>query len=195
MSNTVISIRSSSATGNTPSLGVLANGELSLNFADGILYYKTAANTLGQIKTTQVSGLTTEVQFNDAGIFGSSSSLTFNKNTGLLSTTNVTATSVATQSYIQFHDGTKQYTANASSANASSANAFGVIYTSNNALYANATSSTDQLNILGVSGIAAYANAITKTITIAGTPGAQGLSVDYGYVYEAMDYSITYGTL
>jgi len=46
MANTVISLRSSGVTGNTPSLGVLANGELSLNFADGILYYKSAANTL-----------------------------------------------------------------------------------------------------------------------------------------------------
>ncbi len=36
MANTVISLRSSGVTGNTPSLGVLANGELSLNFADGI---------------------------------------------------------------------------------------------------------------------------------------------------------------
>ena len=67
MPNTVIAIRSSGVTGNSPSLGVLANGELSLNFADGILYYKTSANTLGSIYKVQPSGLTTEVQFNDSG--------------------------------------------------------------------------------------------------------------------------------
>ena len=67
MANTVIALRSSGVASNTPSLGVLANGELSLNFADGILYYKSSSNTLGSIRTTAVSGLTTEVQFNDAG--------------------------------------------------------------------------------------------------------------------------------
>jgi hypothetical protein len=84
MANTVIALRQSGATGNTPSLGVLANGELSLNYADGILYYKTAANTLGSIRTTQPAGLTTEIQFNDAGSFGSNSAFNFNKTTGTL---------------------------------------------------------------------------------------------------------------
>lgn len=82
MANTTIAIRSSGVASNTPSLGVIANGELSLNFADGILYYKTSSNTLGSIRTTQPSGLTTEIQFNDAGSFGSNSGLTFSKSTG-----------------------------------------------------------------------------------------------------------------
>mgnify|MGYP003345329436 CR=1 FL=1 len=87
MANTVIAIRSSGTTTNTPSLGVIANGELSLNYADGILYYKTSSNTLGSIRTTQPAGLTTEVQFNDAGSFGSASSLTYNKTTDVLTVT------------------------------------------------------------------------------------------------------------
>ena len=87
MANTVIAIRSSGTTTRTPSLGVIANGELSLNYADGILYYKTSSNTLGSIRTTQPAGLTTEIQFNDAGAFGSSSSLNYNKTSGLLSST------------------------------------------------------------------------------------------------------------
>lgn len=82
MANTVIAIRSSGTAAATPSLGVIANGELSLNYADGILYYKTSSNTLGSIRTTQPAGLTTEVQFNDAGSFGSNSGLTFSKTTG-----------------------------------------------------------------------------------------------------------------
>ena len=82
MSNTTIALRSSGVASNTPSLGVITEGELSLNYADGILYYKTSSNTLGSIRTTQPAGLTTEIQFNDAGSFGSNSGVTFNKSTG-----------------------------------------------------------------------------------------------------------------
>ena len=84
MANTVIALRQSGATSNTPSLGVLANGELSINYADSILYFKTASNTLGSIRTTQPAGLTTEVQFNDAGSFGTDANFTFNKTTDIL---------------------------------------------------------------------------------------------------------------
>jgi hypothetical protein len=107
----------------------------------------------------------------------------------------VNANTVITNTYIQFADGSKQYTANAGSGGGGGGNSFGVIYTSNNNTYANASVSTDQLNFVGEAGVIAFANSLTKTITIAGTPGAQGLTVDYGYVYEAMNYSIDYGTL
>jgi hypothetical protein len=150
MANTVIAVRSSGIAAATPSLGVIANGELSLNFADGILYYKSSSNTLGSIRTTAVSGLTTEVQFNDAGSFGANANFTFNKTLATLNvkninastnlvTTNLTATSITTGTgvggiiaganviysnvfvansggYVQFADGTKQYTANAGGA-------------------------------------------------------------------------------
>jgi len=126
MSNTVIAIRSSGVASNIPSLGVLANGEIALNYADGIIYYKTDANTLGQIKTTEPSGLDTEIQFNDSGSFGSNASLTFEKNSGLLitknldseivSAINVSTDSIVTGTYIQFGDGSRQYTANAGDA-------------------------------------------------------------------------------
>ena len=98
MANTVIALRSSGVASNTPSLGVLANGELSLNFADGILYYKSSSNTLGSIRTTAVSGLTTEVQFNDAGSFGANANFTFNKTIATLNVAkiNVTSTTVST---------------------------------------------------------------------------------------------------
>jgi len=85
MANTTIELRQSGSTGNTPSLGVLANGELAINRADGILYYKSSGNTLGSIRTTQPAGLTTEIQFNDAGSFGSNSGFTFSKTTGAVS--------------------------------------------------------------------------------------------------------------
>jgi hypothetical protein len=260
MANTVIALRSSGVTGNTPSLGVLANGELSLNFADGILYYKTSSNTLGSIKTTAVSGLTTEVQFNDAGVFGANANFTFNKtlatlnvkninvSTNLIATTaNLTVNSITTGTgvggtiaganviysnvfvansggYVQFSDGSKQYTANAgasggvtqivagtnvtispgggtgvvtinSSGGGTTDFGFGQIFTPNNSVYANATSANDKVTFVGESGVYVFANSTTKTITVAGTPGAQGMTVDYGFVTEAVYYAIDYGTL
>ena len=258
MANTVIAIRSSGVASNTPSLGVLANGELSLNFADGILYYKSSSNTLGSIRTTAVSGLTTEVQFNDAGSFGANSNFTFNKTIATLNvkninvstnlvTTHLTATSITTGTgvggiiaganviysnvfvansggYVQFSDGSKQYTANAgasggvtqivagtnvtispgggtgvvtinSSGGGTTDFGFGQIFTPNNSVYANATSANDKVTFVGESGVYVFANSTTKTITVAGTPGAQGMTVDYGFVTEAVYYAIDYGTL
>jgi len=227
MANTVIALRSSGVASNTPSLGVLANGELSLNFADGILYYKSSSNTLGSIKTTAVSGLTTEVQFNDAGVFGANANFTFNKTLATLNvkninvstnltTVNLTATSITTGvdgiiaganviysnvfvansgGYVQFSDGSKQYTANAGSGGGTTDFGFGQIFTSNNSVYANATSANDKVTFSGESGVYVFANSTTKTITVAGTPGAQGLTVDYGFVSEAIFYSVDYGTL
>jgi len=227
MANTVIALRSSGVASNTPSLGVLANGELSLNFADGILYYKSSSNTLGSIRTTAVSGLTTEVQFNDAGVFGANANFTFNKTLATLNvkninvstnltTVNLTATSITTGvdgiiaganviysnvfvansgGYVQFSDGSKQYTANAGSGGGTTDFGFGQIFTSNNSVYANATSANDKVTFSGESGVYVFANSTTKTITVAGTPGAQGLTVDYGFVSEAIFYSVDYGTL
>jgi len=113
--NTTIALRSSGSSGNTPSLGILANGEIAINYADGILYYKTTSNTLGSIRTAQPSGLNQEIQFNDSGSFGANSSLSFNKSSGTLSTNILSANTVTTNTYIQFADGSRQYTANAGS--------------------------------------------------------------------------------
>jgi len=233
MANTVIALRSSGVASNTPSLGVLANGELSLNFADGVLYYKSSSNTLGSIRTTAVSGLTTEVQFNDAGVFGANANFTFNKtlatlnvkninvSTNLIATTaNLTVNSITTGTgiggiiaganviysnvfvansggYVQFSDGSKQYTANAGSGGGGGTVdfGFGQIFTPNNSVYANATSANDKVSFTGESGVYVFANSTTKTITVAGTPGAQGMTVDYGFVSEAIFYSVDYGTL
>ena len=46
---TKIRLKKSGATGNTPTTSELEFGELALNYADGILYYKDAANTIQQI--------------------------------------------------------------------------------------------------------------------------------------------------
>jgi len=72
---------------------------------------------------------------------------------------------------------------------------FGIIYTANNNTFANATTANAQVNFVGENGTVVYANATTKTITFAGTPGAQGLTVDYGFVNDPIYYSIDYGSL
>jgi hypothetical protein len=175
MANTVISLRSSGVSSNTPSLGVLANGELSLNFADGILYYKSAANTLGSIRTTQPTGLNQEIQFNDSGSFGSNASLTFDKTTTTLTTNNFTANTITTGSgvggiiaganviyantfvantggYVQFADGTKQYTANAGGGGGSIT------------------------SVAGATGVVSNTNILTGLLTVDGT--GSGLDAD-----------------
>jgi hypothetical protein len=103
---------------------------------------------------------------------------------------------VANTGFIQFADGSKQFTANAGSGGGGTTDfGFGIIYTANNNTYANAAAANSQVNFVGESGVVVFANSITKTITVAGTPGAQGLTVDYGFVYESINYSIDYGTL
>ena len=312
MPNTTIELRSSGSTGNTPSLGVLANGELAINRADGILYYKSSSNTLGSIRTTQPAGLTTEIQFNDSGSFGSNTGLTFNKSTGyfkapiiestnngngtnfkvgddawigdvnsadtlrisgqqnsanayiifgssdttklgragtgaltyggaftatgtvsgneLTSTqsagdeggqvnlsipqTNTSLTGQVTidvyQNKLRFFQGDSakgayiDLTAAAAGVGSNLLSGggggttdfgFGQIFTSNNSVYANAASANDKVTFVGESGTVVYANATSKTITFAGTPGAQGLTVDYGFVNDPIYYSIDYGSL
>jgi len=166
MANTVIAVRSSGTAAATPSLGVIANGEIALNYADGIIYYKTSSNTLGSIRTTQPAGLTTEVQYNDAGSFGSNANFTFNKTIATLNvnninvSTNFTASAVATSQYIQFSDGSRQYTANAGGSTGL-ANS-GALITVNSA------------SQLYVSNTKTSTSNITGAITIAGGAGVKG---------------------
>ena len=103
---------------------------------------------------------------------------------------------VANTGFIQFADGSKQYTANAGSGGGGTTDfGFGIIYTANNNTYANAAAANSQVNFVGESGVVVFANSVTKTITVAGTPGAQGLTVDYGFVADPLYYAIDYGTL
>ena len=73
------------------------------------------------------------------------------------------------------------------------------IYTPNNSTSVSATGRSDTVNLVGTAGIYIFSNTATKTITVAGgiqsLPGAQGMTVDYGYVSEAVYYAIDYGTL
>jgi hypothetical protein len=176
MANTVISLRSSDATGNTPSLGVLANGELSLNFADGILYYKTAANALGSIRTTQVAGLNKEIQFNDAGSFGSDDSLTFDKANTTLTTNNFVANTITTGSGVEVISFANQAFNQANSANVLAQAAFDKANT--DVTFISAPSGTYGSATLTPIVTVAANGRITDISTIA-TSGSDGSSGDY----------------
>ena len=294
MANTTIQLKHSTINGNVPSS--LANGEISINSRDGKFFYSTPANVVvTHYPYPGPAGLNQEVQFNDSGVLGSDSGLTYNKTTDVLtvvggaiiggvnvtpqiqlaftqantpshvansaasyansafgrantaavaantpsSTANsafvrannsldannggtvtgtITANSfitsgsfgniqgantiyannfVANTGFIQFADGSKQYTANAGSGGGGGTTdfGFGIIYTANNNTFANAAAANSQVNFVGESGVVVFANSITKTITVAGTPGAQGLTVDYGFVADPLYYAIDYGTL
>jgi hypothetical protein len=210
MANTVIAIRASGTAAATPSLGVIANGEIALNYADGIIYYKTSSNTLGSIRTTQPAGLTTEVQYNDAGSFGANSNFTFNKTIATLNvkninvstnltTVNLTATYLTTGSgvggtiaganviysnvfvantsgYVQFADGSKQFTANAGGstglANSGAlitVNSASQFYVSNTTVStSNTTGALTVAGGLGVNGNVYSANIFTTGDVVAG---------------------------
>ena len=139
MANTTIEIKFSQVSGNTPS--TLANGEISINTADGRFFYKSPSGTITPFaRYPGPAGLNGEIQFNDSGVLGSSANLSINKTTGVLTV----GGAVVTNAYVQFSDGTRQYTANAggSSSVTSVAGATGVV---SNTQLINAVTSTNQI--------------------------------------------------
>jgi hypothetical protein len=107
MSNTIIQIKHSTETGTFPVS--LANGELAINLFDGKLFYSDPSGSIQSIENfSGPSGLDKEIQFNDSGNLGANAALTFDKVTG-----NLSASRVHSRTFIEFGDGTKQYTANA----------------------------------------------------------------------------------
>jgi len=90
MANTIIQLKNSGASGNTPT--TLSPGELAINYADGKLYYGNQTNTAILFDViTEPTGLNQEIQFNDSGAFGASANLKFDKTTKTLTTDNIVA--------------------------------------------------------------------------------------------------------
>ena len=97
---TPISLYYSSTAAATPVAGNLVNGELAINITDGKLFYK---DNLGAVKviagtggTGVVAGSNTQVQYNNNGVFGASSNLTFNGTTLTANTLSLTNALAAT---------------------------------------------------------------------------------------------------
>jgi hypothetical protein len=78
-----------------PIAGNLANGELAINITDGKLYYKNNGGTVTLLAGAGGAGIAagsnTQIQFNNAGSFGASASLTWSGT--VLGTTGFTASS------------------------------------------------------------------------------------------------------
>jgi len=81
---TPILIYGSATPGNTPSAGNLTSttsgAELALNYADGKLFYKDSSGTVQVLATKgtgPIGGSNTQIQFNNSGVLGGSSSLTW----------------------------------------------------------------------------------------------------------------------
>lgn len=84
MANTVLQLKHSTITGNSPTS--LANGEVAINTVDGKLFYSKPDGTIQAIVTYPgPSGLNGELQFNDNGTLGASANLSFDKATNTLS--------------------------------------------------------------------------------------------------------------
>jgi hypothetical protein len=97
MANTLIQLKNSGASGNTP--GSLAPGELAINYADGKLYYGNAVNTPILFDViTEPTGLNQEIQFNDSGAFGASANLKFDKTTKTLTTDKIVSANIEVSS-------------------------------------------------------------------------------------------------
>lgn len=86
MANTIIELRHSTVTGNTPSN--LANGEIAINTFDGKIFYRGgSSNTVQSIQNFPgPAGLDGEIQFNDSGDLGTSANLSFDRATNTFST-------------------------------------------------------------------------------------------------------------
>ena len=192
MSNTIIELRHSYVTENVPSS--LANGEIAINTYDGKLFYRGGiSNTIQTIERYEgPAGLDTEIQFNDSGVLGSSANLTFNKTTGLFQTGNVTANTVATKSYVQFGDGTRQYTANAGGGGGST-NSFGTVTANNGSIIADQANT--EITFVGESGISVSSNVSAKKVIVSVPAGYTFTTADYGFVYDDTNVVYDYGTL
>lgn len=78
MSNTLIRLKYSTTTGNTPSS--LANGEIAINGFDGKLFYSDPSGIVKPfVADAGPSGLNKEIQFNDAGTMAGNSRFTYDK--------------------------------------------------------------------------------------------------------------------
>jgi len=144
------------------------------------------------------AGLNKEIQFNDSGTLGSNAGLAFDKTSGSLNVSNaiiVGGRNLDVYANAAFIHANAAFNQANTGGGGTTDFGFGIIYTANNNTFANAAAANSQVNFVGESGVVVFANSITKTITVAGTPGAQGLTVDYGFVNDPVFYSIDYGTL
>ena len=229
MSNTIIELKHSQVSGNVPL--ALANGEISINTYDGKLFYKDPSGVIQPFnKYPGPSGLDGELQFNDFGELGASANLSFDKSTSTLKTNNLVVEkanivngnasfqTIKSNSFVEFGDGTRQYTANSGLETAQSAfaqansayneansatqlaqnayDAANTVFVPNTFGVINsdgtnlvANSSNTLLNIYAGGGITITTNVETKSITLSAETPATGVFVD-GADFREVDEAV-----
>lgn len=155
-----------------PSSGNLANGELAINITDGRLFYKDNGGTVrvlaGTGGTGVVAGSNTQVQFNNNGVFGASSGLTWDG-------TNLTASQLRSSGLTS---GRVTY-ASISGLLVDSANMTfnGTTLTSGGF----STTGTTSTGVLSVTGNATLGDAAADTVTVNGTITSNLIFTDNTY--------------
>jgi hypothetical protein len=98
---------------------------------------------------------------------------------------------VANTGFIQFSDGSKQYTANAGSGGGG--NSFGQVVANGGTILA--TTSNDSIQIVGESGITVTSNVSAKKVVVSVPAGFTFTTADYGFVTDSTNVIYDYGTI
>jgi hypothetical protein len=99
---------------------------------------------------------------------------------------------VANTGFIQFADGSKQYTANAGSGGGGG-NSFGQVVANGGTILA--TTSNDSVQIVGESGITVTSNVSAKRVVVSVPAGFTFTTADYGFVTDSTNVIYDYGTI
>jgi len=145
--------------------------------------FTRANNSLDANNGGTVTGTITATSFITTGSFGN-----------ILGANTIYANNfVANTGFIQFADGSKQYTANAGGGGGSSANGFGQVVANGGTILA--TTSNDSIQIVGESGITVTSNVSAKKVVVSVPAGYTFTTADYGFVYDDTNVIYDYGTI
>jgi hypothetical protein len=144
--------------------------------------FTRANNSLDANNGGTVTGTITATSFITTGSFGN-----------ILGANTIYANNfVANTGFIQFADGSKQYTANAGSGGGGG-NSFGQVVANGGTILA--TSSNDSIQIVGESGITVTSNVSAKRVIVSVPAGFTFTTADYGFVTDTTNVIYDYGTI
>ena len=144
--------------------------------------FTRANNSLDANNGGTVTGTITATSFITTGSFGN-----------ILGANTIYANNfVANTGFIQFADGSKQYTANAGSGGGGG-NSFGQVVANGGTILA--TTSNDSIQIVGESGITVTSNVSAKKVVVSVPAGFTFTTADYGFVTDSTNVIYDYGTI
>jgi hypothetical protein len=143
--------------------------------------FTRANNSLDANNGGTVTGTITATSFITTGSFGN-----------ILGANTIYANNfVANTGFIQFADGSKQFTANAGGGGGG--NSFGQVVANGGTILA--TSSNDSIQIVGESGITVTSNVSAKRVIVSVPAGFTFTTADYGFVTDTTNVIYDYGTI